>query len=122
MMRLLRKKWVFAVLLICFVLLLVFKSDMILTKIYPIYYKQEIRQSAEKYNMNPFLIAAMIRVESNYQSDIQSKKGAIGLMQLMPDTADWVLESGNFTAKSDEIRKPGMNIEMGTWYIAWLHK
>lgn len=59
---------------------------------YPIHYKAEIRQHSQTYEMDPFLVASIIRVETNYKTGRESKKGALGLMQLMPDTAKWALE------------------------------
>ncbi len=50
-------------------------------------YDQIIRRIAQKYNVDPDLIHSIIRAESNYNSQAVSPKGAVGLMQLMPDTA-----------------------------------
>ncbi|MFC2168701.1 lytic transglycosylase domain-containing protein [Acidobacteriota bacterium] len=50
-------------------------------------YDQIIRKMAQKYNVDPELIHSIIRAESNYDSRAVSPKGAVGLMQLMPDTA-----------------------------------
>src|SRR5207248_3301455 len=92
-------------------------------KLYPIYYQQEIKQSAENHNIDPFLIAALIRVETNYQYHLESKKGAIGIMQLMPDTAMWIVESSNAGPHSmDDLVKVDININLGAWYISWLTK
>lgn len=67
---------------------------------YPIYYKEEIRKHSSTYTVDPYLIAAIIRVETNYKTGRESRKGAIGLMQLMPDTAKWALEQ----AKLPDVR------------------
>ncbi len=50
-------------------------------------YDQIIQRLAQKYDVDPDLIHSIIRAESNYDSQAVSKKGAVGLMQLMPDTA-----------------------------------
>ncbi len=63
---------------------------------YPIHYEDDIRRNAFQYELDPFLIAAIIRVESNYKPDTESNKGAYGLMQLMPDTSNWIIEKAPF--------------------------
>ena len=50
-------------------------------------YDQVIRRLAQKYEVDPVLIHSIIRAESNYNSQAVSPKGAVGLMQLMPETA-----------------------------------
>jgi soluble lytic murein transglycosylase len=122
-MRFLRKKRFFALLLVGFILILFINSSFLGRKLYPIYYQQEIKQSAENHNIDPFLIAALIRVETNYQYHLESKKGAIGIMQLMPDTAMWIVESANFGPHSiDDLVNVDVNINLGAWYISWLTK
>lgn len=118
-----RKKRVFALLFITFVLLLFMSSDTVGKLLYPIKYEEEIRQHAAKYEVDPLLVAAIIRVESNYKTNISSKKGAYGLMQLMPDTSEWIVEAGRFPSSyKDELEKPSVSIQLGTWYLSWLHK
>jgi len=120
-MRLLRKQRTYALLLLTVLILLFAFSESIAKILYPIHYKQEISRMASKYNVDPLLIAAIIRVESNYRSDGISKKGASGVMQLMPDTAKWVRESGRFDISYDSDNRPvAYDIEMGTWYMNWL--
>ena len=51
-------------------------------------YDQIIREIAQKYDLDPNLIHSIIRAESNYNSQAVSPKGAVGLMQLMPSTAE----------------------------------
>ncbi|MGG1554874.1 lytic transglycosylase domain-containing protein [Paenibacillus ferrarius] len=118
-----RKKRIFAILLIVFVATLFMNSAYIGRKLYPIHYVQEIKTSAAKHKVDPFLIAAIIRVETNYQYHLESSKGAIGLMQLMPDTADWIVESADVSIKSrDDLLKTDLNIYLGSWYVSWLIK
>jgi soluble lytic murein transglycosylase len=118
-MKLLRKKRVYAFLLLAILLLFFLYSDKIGEILYPVHYKQEIAQSAAKYNVDPLLVAAIIRVETNFKPDETSKKGAIGIMQLMPETAKWVQESGGFR-RSAEQAQVAVDIDMGVWYVSWL--
>ena len=109
--------------LLSFVMILFMNSDFIGRKLYPIYFQQEIRQSAAKHNIDPFLIAAIIRVETNYKYHLESSKGALGLMQLMPDTADWIVESSNLGPHTQEdLLRVDINIYLGSWYVNWLIK
>jgi soluble lytic murein transglycosylase len=118
-----RKKRALALLLILFILFLFMNSTLIGKKLYPIYYQEEIGQSAAKHQITPFLIAAIIRVETNFESDARSHKGAIGIMQLMPDTAAWIVKTTNSNElKTEDLLKPAININLGSWYLQWLIK
>lgn len=89
--------------------------------IYPIYYKQEIHKSAANFEVDPLLIAAIIRVESNFKHESVSNKGALGIMQLMPDTAAWINSTGfQNQLTNQDIGKVDVNIDLGTWYVKWL--
>ncbi|MBW4082306.1 lytic transglycosylase domain-containing protein [Paenibacillus sp. S150] len=122
-MKWLRKKRVLLLLFIGFTAIL-FLSTNWMSWFYPIYYKNEIRTHSLTYEMDPFLVAAIIRVETNYKTGRESKKGAIGLMQLMPDTAKWALEKAKLPDVSLERLKeePSANIELGTWYLSSLSR
>ncbi|AJY73562.1 lytic transglycosylase domain-containing protein [Paenibacillus beijingensis] len=120
---LLRKR-VLLLLLIALVLFLFLKSDWIGRKMYPVKYTEDIKASAGNYKMDPYLIAAIIRVETNYTTGKVSSKGALGIMQLMPETADWIIEKADFTKVSRETlaERADVNIEAGVWYLRSLHE
>jgi soluble lytic murein transglycosylase len=119
----LRKKRVFAILFISLLAILFYNNNWLGRWIYPIHYQEDIRSAAAQNHIDPFLISAIIRVESNYKSDKISSKGAIGLMQIMPDTAQWITD---FTGSSEQIVSrlvlPEVNIQVGTWYLSALHR
>lgn len=118
-----RKKRVFALLFISLVALLFYSNDWLGRWMYPIHYQQEIRLASNQSKLDPFLVSAIIRVESNFKSDKISPKGAIGLMQLMPDTTEWILNvSGSSVDISNRMTTPDVNIQVGTWYISSLQK
>ncbi|PZE21038.1 lytic transglycosylase domain-containing protein [Paenibacillus xerothermodurans] len=118
-----RKKRVFALFLLAFILFMFLSSNIVSKWLYPIQYEDEIRLNANKYNLDPFLIAAIVRVESNYQTKIESKKGAYGLMQLMPETSQWIVEIGQFSPSyNQKLHDPMVSIQLGSWYLKWLHK
>jgi len=75
----------------------------------------EIRAAAERHGMWAELVAAMVRAESNFDPRAVSVKGARGLMQLMPATAD------RFGVRLYELFEPERNLEAGVRYLRWLH-
>lgn len=86
---------------------------------YPLHYKEHILASAEKYDVDPLLIAAVIRTESSFRETVVSSKGARGLMQLMPETAEWAAGQAGLTGyHHDQLFDPAVNIGLGTWYLS----
>lgn len=123
-MRLLLKKRVLLVLLIGLITILFLKSDWLATMMYPIYYKDDIRASASNYGVEPHLVAAIIRSETNYKTGKDSKKGALGLMQIMPNTATWVVQKAGFKEVTEDVlrHRADVSIEVGSWYLKSLHQ
>lgn len=91
--------------------------------LYPFPHQELVNRYAAKYELNPYLVAAVIRTESKFVSQARSPKGAIGLMQMMPDTAKWVAEQIDYTNFTlQDLEDPETSIKMGTWYLASLRK
>ncbi|USG64418.1 lytic transglycosylase domain-containing protein [Brevibacillus ruminantium] len=112
--------FVLAVLLVVFFLL---NTPLVWKWMYPIKYQQQILSASQRYQVDPHLVLAIIRSESGFQPDRVSKKGAIGLMQVMPDTAEWIIEQAGLKPKGEDyLYDPDMNIQMGTWYLSFLEK
>lgn len=89
--------------------------------LYPYPYKETVTKYSNKYGMDSALVAAVIKTESRFELDAKSHRGALGLMQLMPDTAKWIssqIEDDNFSF--DNIGDPDVNICYGTWYLSTL--
>jgi soluble lytic murein transglycosylase len=86
----------------------------------PLKHEDIIRQQAERFDLDPALIAAVINVESGF-SDQTSHAGARGLMQITPDTADTIETlSGGETFVYDDLADPDLNIRYGTFYLRHL--
>ena len=86
--------------------------------LYPLKYQQYINKYAEEYKIDPYLIAAMIKTESNFKVDANSHKDARGLMQITGDTGKWIageMKIENYDEKM--LYDPETNIKMGCWYI-----
>lgn len=87
--------------------------------LYPLKYQEYIVKYARQYKADPYMVAAIIKVESNFLPEAVSRKGAIGLMQLMPDTARWAAEKMGMKDIDDEkLMIPETNIKIGTWYLS----
>ncbi|WP_047153148.1 lytic transglycosylase domain-containing protein [Aneurinibacillus tyrosinisolvens] len=121
MKRFTRKKTIlFLFLLVIFLLL---DAPITWKTMYPVYYKQEIRTSASQYGVDPYLIMAIIQIESKFDKRTVSKKGAVGLMQVMPATAEWAAKQARFSPMAIEyLDEPDTNISLGTWYISFLYE
>jgi len=88
---------------------------------YPFSYRQEICYYSNRYQLDPSLVAAVIKVESGFQPEALSPKGARGLMQIMPSTAEWIAEmKGIETHCVDMLYNPSYNLHLGTWYLSYL--
>ena len=86
----------------------------------PLRHDDIIRQQAADKNVDAALIAAVIYTESRFR-DQTSHAGAKGLMQLMPETADYIAhKSGGTRFKRADLATPQINIAYGTWYLRYL--
>lgn len=118
-----RKKRFFAILLLLVLLVLYFDRAWLGKLMYPIEYKETILANSAAFEVDPYLVASIIRVESNFKSDKLSPKGAMGLMQLMPPTAEWIAkQEGGELIVLDKLYEPELNIRYGTWYIRSLRQ
>lgn len=89
--------------------------------IYPLKYENTISRYAMEYGLDLHLIAAIIKVESNYDRLAISNKGAIGLMQIKPSTGKWIAEQIGIKDFDEEmLYEPEINIKMGCWYLNYL--
>jgi len=89
--------------------------------VYP--YHDTVMKYAELYHVDSNLTAAVIKSESKFEHTAKSHRGAVGLMQLMPETAAWIadqLDDKNYSVES--LHEPDRNIRYGTWYLAELQR
>lgn len=77
-------------------------------------YGELIFVTAERHALNPHLIAAMVRTESAFDPKAVSRKGAAGLLQLMPATAQ------RFGISRQQVFVPEHNLDAGVRYLRWL--
>jgi len=86
--------------------------------LYKTEYKEEVLKAAAEYCIDPNLIFAVIKIESSFDPDCESNKGALGLMQVMPDTAEYIIGG---EVSREELLDPEININLGTKYLAYLY-
>lgn len=90
---------------------------------YPLFYEETIWHHAELNDLDPMLVAAVIRVESRFRPDAVSSRGALGLMQVMPETGKWIAAQLGIDDFSPEmLLDPYLNIRLGTWYLRELRE
>lgn len=91
------------------------------TLMYPQHYEEAVYEAAEAYEVDPYLLFAIIKVESKFNPTADSNKGALGLMQIMPETGEW---AANRILDEPYHKKlllqPETNIEIGAFYFSHL--
>lgn len=90
------------------------------SKIYPIKYSEYVDKASEDYGVDKALIYAMIRTESHFNKDAVSSAGAIGLMQLTPETYEWLCKKRDVEYVDGGLYEPSINIDFGTYFISYL--
>ena len=88
---------------------------------YPLHYEQIVRGHAKNYRLDPALLAAVIYQESKFRADAKSSSGAIGLMQLRPQTAEGIaIRTGGTHFRVSDLYNPEINVRYGSWYLRHL--
>jgi soluble lytic murein transglycosylase len=97
------------------------EPDWYLRARYPLRYEHIVRGHARNYDLDPALIAAVIYQESKFRADARSESGAVGLMQLLPETAKGIaVRTGGSAFTVDDLLDPEINIRYGSWYLRHL--
>ncbi|MCD5413791.1 MAG: lytic transglycosylase domain-containing protein [Clostridiales bacterium] len=116
------RKKIICIVVVVICLLIILNSRRILKAIYPIHYYDLIIEYSEKNNLDPYLVASIMRNESGFDTDAVSVKGASGLMQIMPLTGKWAAERLKISNFNEEMLfDPRINIRIGTWYLNFLN-
>lgn len=89
---------------------------------YPVAYTDLIKQYSDQYQLDPYLVQSIMRCESSNDPTAKSDVGAIGLMQIMPETGEWIGHKINpeLAYSLDMLEDPATNIEYGCWYLSFL--
>ena len=98
-------------------------TNLVRSLFFPVSYAERIDDASERHGVDPHLVAAIIRCESGWNENAQSDVGAIGLMQVMPDTAQTIAGMGLVDTNHydpQNLTDPATNIEYGTALVAYL--
>jgi len=88
---------------------------------YPLPYGDIVRGHAHNYHLDPALLAAVIYQESKFRAGARSDRGAIGLMQLLPATAEGIAaRTGGSAFRVSDLYDPEINVRYGAWYLRHL--
>ena len=88
---------------------------------YPLGFAPLLLNAAQRQNIDPLLLAALVREESRFDPTAKSWVGATGLAQLMPTTAAWVVKQVP-DVKGRPLTDPHANLSLGAWYLAYTHR
>ncbi|GAB6181169.1 lytic transglycosylase domain-containing protein [Desulfotomaculum defluvii] len=86
---------------------------------YPFEHQELIYHYTTVNHLDPLMVAAIIKTESNFNPQATSPKGARGLMQIMPNTANWISQQmGTGSLQPEKLFNPETSIRLGTWYLS----
>jgi soluble lytic murein transglycosylase len=91
--------------------------------LYPRPYWESIVRYSNEYGVDPYLVVALMREESLFNSQARSKTGALGLMQIMPSTGQGIAKGLRMEWEGPEmLLVPQTNIRFGIYYLSSLKK
>lgn len=106
-----------------FIIIISILVGLTISFVFPIGYKDYINIYSNQYDIDPFLVAAIINVESKYNKEAVSNRNARGLMQITSQTGKWGAQELAIKGYSDEMLfEPEINIRIGVWYLNQLNK
>lgn len=88
--------------------------------LYPLGYWGLVQEQSAQYALDPYLVVALIREESAFSERVVSSSGAIGLMQLLPTTANHLVNAKGSSGDPTKLDAPADNIALGTRYLAMM--
>lgn len=102
------------------IIILFFVAVIVNCCVLPRKYKNLVVSNCEKYELEPALVYATIKQESDFDAQAVSKSGALGLMQLLPRTAKWIAGELEIEYSDEMMFEPKYNIEFGCFYLRYL--
>jgi len=113
-----KKRALFRIILLIMIIVFASQYKDLIRYFYPLKYNNLIVKYAKEYKLDPYLVSAIINVESRYDPMAESYKNAKGLMQITPPTALWAAEkAGIKNFREQMLFDPEININLGCWYL-----
>lgn len=98
-----------------------FAYTIYLEKSHPMEYRGYVEKYSKEYNVDKYLVYAVIKTESGFNKDALSSVGARGLMQIMEDTFDWIkFRMGDTETAYFDMYTAELNIKYGCWFLGYL--
>jgi len=122
------KRPVAIIIILCISLLLGFAVDLTWDfaekKAHPFTYSTHVKAYSEEYNVPEYVIFAVIKTESGFDRYAESSAGALGLMQMMPSTFEWLTGPEHLSEglESSALFEPEVAIRYGAYYLNYLYK
>nr|MBQ4320568.1 lytic transglycosylase domain-containing protein [Clostridia bacterium] len=89
---------------------------------HPLEYTSIVQRASAEFGVPEYVIYAVIKTESSFRADAVSYRGAVGLMQIMPETYEWLTTHTKEEHFPDRLSDPEINIRYGTYFLAWLYE
>lgn len=117
-------KFLITLLILASIIFILFKvvkiDDIIMKKLYPLKYSEYVEKYAKEYNIDKYMVYAIIKAESNFNENAKSSSDAIGLMQIMEITAIETARKMDLEVTEEDLFKPDLNINIGLKYFTYL--
>ena len=117
-------KFLITLLILASIIFILFKvvkiDDIIMKKLYPLKYSEYVEKYAKEYNIDKYMVYAIIKAESNFDENAKSSSDAIGLMQIMETTAIETARKMDLEVIEEDLFKPDLNINIGLKYFTYL--
>lgn len=93
-------------------------------RLHPKDYSEIIAEASQEFDIPQYIIYAVIKVESDFDSNAVSSAGALGLMQMMPSTFEWLTGDEHLgeNLSTKKLDTPEVSIRYGTYYLSYLYK
>ena len=108
-----------SILILVAVFILMIAAILFFYAMLPKKYERVIQEFSQEFGVDGDLVYAVVRTESNFRADAVSRRGAVGLMQIMPSTAEFICQT---LGEKLDLNVPEDNLRMGIWYISYLEK